>query len=45
MLRDNKILKPFQEINPTVPVCPFYQKKKKKFSAILTKSSLSTRSL
>jgi len=26
MLRANKILKPFQKINPTVSVCPFYQK-------------------
>jgi len=26
MLRDNNILKAFQEINPTVSVCAFYQK-------------------
>ena len=26
MLRANKILKPLQKINPTVSLCPFYQK-------------------
>jgi len=26
MLRDNRILKPFLEINPNVLMCPSYQK-------------------